>query len=408
MMSSDAARALLVAALALLAGGPAPVVLLLALLFVAELLTPVFDAAWAATLPEVLPDGREYLAGSGLLRTLHFLQQVVGLAAGALLVALLGVQGSLIANASSFVVSFLILAFFVRRRPTPQAEHEKGSLVSDFKVGVEDLFSDRVRRMLVCVGWGSVVPMIVPMAVALPYAAQVAGEPELGGLLMAATVGGAAVGAILVSRRPPREQVDLILPLSTAACLPLLAVAVAPPVPLALVVWAVSGAATGFLVPLIGTIALLTAPGLRGRVMAFAGAGYNGLVALTYVLAGVMADLTSPSATVTVAGVVGLLLVALARLLWPTRAVRQAVDTAYEGIASVGDERVEPVDDATFDALADSDVAVSTSAPEDPEPEPLPSREERIRERTYVPTIEIVLPERPVDADTGRDPRGPF
>jgi hypothetical protein len=31
-----------------------------------------------------------------------------------------------------------------------------------------------------------------------------------------------------------------------------------------------------------------------------------------------------------------------------------------------------------------------------------------MRERTYVPTIEIVLPERPVDVDAGRDPRSPF
>jgi MFS family permease len=407
LMSSDAARALLVAALALLAGGPAPVVVLLVLLFLAELLTPVFDAAWAATLPEVLPDGRDYLAGSGLLRTLHFLQQVVGLAGGALLVATLGVQGSLIANAASFVVSFVILALFVRRRPAPPVEHERGSLVEDFRVGVRDLFGDPVRRMLVCVGWGSVVPMIVPMAVALPYAAQVADRPGLGGVLMAATVGGAAIGALLVSRRPPREQVDLILPLSTAACLPLLAVAVAPPVPLAIVVWAVSGAATGFLVPLIGTIALLTPAGLRGRVMAFAGAGYNGLVAVMYLLAGVMADLTTPSATVTVAGVVGLLLVALARVLWPTRDIRRAVDDLY-----APQPEAEPVDDEAFEAAFDAgdpaSVEVLTSAPEDPDPEPLPPREDRMRERTYVPTIEIVLPERPVDADVRSDPRGPF
>jgi MFS family permease len=413
LLVSDWVRALLILLLAVLSGGATPIVVLLLVLFLAELLTPVFDAAWAAMLPDVLPDGRDYLVGSGLLRTLHLLQQVAGLAAGALVVAVLGVQGSLIFNAASFVVSLVLLAAFVRKRPSPRSEGPRSSLVEDFTVGVRDLFGDPVRRMLVAVGWGSVIAMIVPMAVALPYAAQVAGQASLGALLMAATVGGAAIGAVVVSRRPPQRQIDLILPLCTAACVPLLIVAVAPPLPLALPLWALSGAATGFLVPLIGTIALLTSPTMRGRVMAFAGAGYNGLVAITYLLAGLMADATSPSATVTVAGVVGLLMVALARIYWPTRAVRRAVNEAY-----AEQPLAEPVADEVIDALLDDEgVPIHTSVPEDPEPEPLPPREERIRERTYVPTIEIVLPQRPVDADLGSgagpgipgiDPRAPY
>lgn len=404
LAASDGARALIVAALAVLAGGSAPILLLLLLLFVAELFTPLFDAAWAATMPEILADGRDYLAGSGLLRTLHLLQQVAGLAVGAVIVAVLGVQGSLIVNAVSFAVSMILILVFIKRRPTPDRHDESPSLLEEFRTGVSDLFGDPVRRMLVAVGWGSVIAMIVPMAVALPYAQQVAGRPELGGFLMAATVGGSAIGALVVSRRPPQKQIDLILPLCTAACIPLLGASFAPMLPVAMVLWAISGAATGFLVPLIGTIALLTAPALRGRVMAFAGAGYNGLVALVYVLAGVLADVTEPSVTVTIAGVVGLLLVALARLLWPTRDVRRAVAQAYR----LHDEpEATSVADEVFEQLIDdADVPVHTSGPDDPEQQPLPPREQRIRERTYVPTIEIVLPERPVDADV--EGRGTF
>jgi MFS family permease len=408
LLVTDGGRLVLVTLLALLAGGSTPIVALLLVLFLAELMTPVFDAAWAATVPEILPDGRDYLVGSGLLRTLHLLQQVAGLAAGALVVAVLGVRGSLIVNAVTFGLSFVLLAVFLRRRPAPAREAEQQSLFADMRIGVRDLWSDPVRRILVAVGWGSVVAMIVPMAVALPYADQVADRPAWGGLLMAATVGGAAVGAVVVSRRPPRQQIDLILPLCTAACIPLLAVAFAPPLPVALLLWALSGAATGFLVPLIGTIALMTAPALRGRVMAFAGAGYNGLVALTYLLAGVMADATTPSVTVTVAGVVGLLMVALARLLWPTRDVRRAVARTYPQPEAA--MPAEPVDDpADFGAprMAADPIAVHVSAPED-DADPLPPREERIRERTYVPTIEIVLPHAPVDANAEPPGRGPF
>ena len=84
LLASDAIRLIAVGLLAVLANDSSPLVLLFVLLFVAELFTPVFDAAWAATLPEVLPVSREYLAGSGLLRTLHLLQQVAGLALGGL------------------------------------------------------------------------------------------------------------------------------------------------------------------------------------------------------------------------------------------------------------------------------------------------------------------------------------
>jgi MFS family permease len=408
MAAADAVRVIIVLVLAVLSGGSAPILILILLLFLAELFTPLFDAAWAATMPDILPDGREYLAGSGLLRTLHLLQQVAGLAVGALIVAVLGVQGSLIVNAASFAVSLILILGFVKRRPVPARDEDSPGLIEEFRTGVDDLFSDPVRRMLTAVGWGSVIAMIVPMAVALPYALQVAGQAELGGLLMAATVGGSALGALVVSRRPPQQQIELILPLCTAACIPLLAAAFVPALPLAMVLWALSGAATGFLVPLIGTIALLTAPELRGRVMAFAGAGYNGLVAVTYLLAGFMADATEPSVAVTVAGVVGLLLVALARVLWPTRAIRRAVAEAYR----IPDEpEPVPVPDDVFDQIVDDEnVPVHTSAPGDPETEPLPPREERIRERTYVPTIEIVLPEKPVgqSADRQGDSRGPF
>ena len=408
LLSSDGLRVVIISLLAVLADGSVSILLLLLLLFVAELFTPVFDAAWAATLPEVLPDGRDYLVGSGLLRTLHLLQQVAGLALGGLAVALLGVRGALVVNAVTFIASFVILFLFLERRPAPVHEVETGGMFADFTAGARDLFSDPVRRMLVIVGWGSVIIMITPMAVALPYAEQVSGTASLGGLLMAATVGGAALGAVLVSRREPQWQVEAILPLSTLACLPLLGVAFSPPVPIALILWAVSGAATGFLVPLIGTIALLTAPSMRGRVMALAGAGYNGLVAVFYLSAGVMADITEPSVAITVAGVFGLLLVAIARIFWPTRAVRRAVDAAYrDAEQSFDNASSTPVDDEVIDTLFDG-VPTVTSSPDDPEPEPQAPREERARERNYVPTIEIVLPESPLTnaSDGGADPLG--
>ncbi len=393
LLASDALRLMVVGLLAVLANDSSPLILLFVLLFVAELFTPVFDAAWAATLPEVLPVGREYLAGSGLLRTLHLLQQVAGLALGGLAVAVLQVQGALIVDAISFAVSFVVLALFLRRRPAPAADRPRAGLLSDFTDGARDLFSDPSRRILVLVGWGSVLVMITPMAVALPYAEQVAGNASLGGLLMAATVGGAALGSVLIARRDPRWQIEAIVPLSIAACLPLLVVSVQPALPFALVLWAISGAATGFLVPLIGTLALLTAPAMRGRVLALAGAGYNALVAVFYLLAGFIADISKPSIAVTLAGVTGLALLGIVRIFWPTKAMRDAVDNAYVVADPVAETVTEP-SSAVFDA-----EPTVISSPDDPEPEPQAPREQRIRERNYAPTIEVTLPPPPADGD---------
>ena len=333
------------------------------------------------------------MAGSGLLRTLHLLQQVAGLALGGLAVAVLQVQGALIIDAISFAVSFVVLAVFLRRRSAPAADRPRAGLLSDFTDGARDLFSDPSRRILVLVGWGSVLVMITPMAVALPYAEQVAGNASLGGFLMAATVGGAAVGSVLIARRDPRWQIEAIVPLSIAACLPLLVVSVQPPLPFALGLWAISGAATGFLVPLIGTLALLTAPAMRGRVLALAGAGYNALVAVFYLLAGFIADISQPSIAVTLAGVTGLALLGIVRIFWPTKAMRDAVDDAYVVASPVAETVAEPMS-AVFDA-----EPTVISSPDDPEPEPQAPREQRIRERNYAPTIEVTLPPPPADGD---------
>jgi MFS family permease len=235
--------------------------------------------------------------------------------------------------------------------------------------------------------------MITPMAVALPYAEQVTGNASLGGLLMAATVGGAAVGSVLIARRDPRWQIEAIVPLSITACLPLLVVSVQPALPFAMVRWAISGAATGFLVPLIGTLALLTAPSMRGRVLALAGAGYNALVAVFYLLAGVIADISQPSIAVTLAGVTGLALLGVVRIFWPTKAMRDAVDDAY----GVADRFAEPVAEPTSAAFDAEPTMISS--PDDPEPEPQAPREQRIRERNYAPTIEVILPPPPADGD---------
>jgi MFS family permease len=330
LLLCDVARAAVILLLAALNPTESPLWVAFLLLFIAESFTPVYDAAWASMIPEVLPDPHEYMKGSALLRVTHLLQQVAGLLLGGAAVAFVSVPYALMLDAATFLLSYVLILLWVHRRPAAIAGLSGlRALMRDVTEGARDLFSDPVRRALVIVAWMSCVYMITPMAVALPYAEQVGREATVGSLLMAATLAGTALGSALVARARPQRQVDAILPMAAGSSLVLVVVFLTPPLWIAVALWFVSGALAGFLVPLIGSVALFTDNARRGRAMGLAAAGYNILVAVAYLGGGWLADVTTPSTTVAGAGVLGIVLTALAWAMWPKAAIRQGVAETY-------------------------------------------------------------------------------
>ena len=81
LIGCDLARAGVIGVLALVAVDGTPVWVLLGLLLVAETFTAPFEAAHRAVVPDVLPDPRECLTGTGLMRILYQVDQVVGIVA---------------------------------------------------------------------------------------------------------------------------------------------------------------------------------------------------------------------------------------------------------------------------------------------------------------------------------------
>ena len=65
---------------------------------------------------------------------------------------------------------------------------------------------------------------------------------------MAADLPGAVLGGLLVARIPPAVRSRLMIPLAAATGLPLLATAMAPRVPLTLLLWAGSGVLSSYMV----------------------------------------------------------------------------------------------------------------------------------------------------------------
>lgn len=330
LLACDAVRVAVVLGLALVAVSGTPLWVLFALLFLAELFTAPFEAARGAVLPDIFPDGREYLTAAGLTRVLHLVNQVFGLVVAGVIVELLSARAALAIDAATFALSFVLILAAVRARPGwATGGTTVVALLNDFREGARLLFSDPVRRTLVLLAWGSAVFLIAPEGVALAYARDKELTDAAGATLMASIPAGAAVGAALVARLSPGRQVRLILPLATLACLPLLATSVAPPVPVAMALWFVSGALQGFMVPVIATVNMVTPAPYRGRTNGLAAAGFNVAMASAFLLAGLAADLATPAVAVTLAGALGLLVVGGIRLVWPTQLLHRAVRDAY-------------------------------------------------------------------------------
>jgi MFS family permease len=326
MLGADLVRAVTIAVLALVALPGTPLWVLFALLLTAELCTPLFASARAATTPEVLGTVGLVTYGSALARALSLGNQALGLLVGGVVVQLTSPRVALILDALSFVVSFLFLVVYLKPRPaTLESTQSLRVLLGDLRHGWTLLMADRSRRALVLLGWGMALPLVAPEAVALALARSQDASDTWGGLLMASVVTGAAVGAILVGRRPPREQLDLVLPMVIAMSLPLLVTGIEPPMAVLVVLWTLSGMAQAFLVPVMTFTTLLTPNTQRGSVVGIAGAGFAALTAMGYLVVGWVAGLTSPAFSVVVMAVVGLAVASAALLLWPASRLRADV-----------------------------------------------------------------------------------
>ncbi|MFN2625660.1 MAG: MFS transporter, partial [Mycobacteriales bacterium] len=96
MIACDVARALIIAAMAI---PGLPIVALFLLLTLASTLAPPFEAARAATLPDIL-DGDHYVVGHSLANITSQFMQVVGFVVGGAIVAALGTRVTLLLDAA--------------------------------------------------------------------------------------------------------------------------------------------------------------------------------------------------------------------------------------------------------------------------------------------------------------------
>ncbi len=294
MVVADVVRALCFVAMV----APLPVGALLGLAFVAGLASPPFEAARAAALPDLVPE-RSYgdaLALSGICVQISV---VAGYGLGGVLLAVMSPRSALGLDATTFVVSAILVASLRR------SAAGRGSLTQTARVSLRraaatlrgDVF---LRRAMILLGTTSLLG-IVPEALVAPYADRVGAGPTATGLLAAAVPAGTVVATLVVPRAGSPSRLlrgGSLGAASAALAAPALwmEVTVAP----ALAVFALSGAVFCAAVPANVVLGTRLDREVRASAMGIALGLVMGLQALGAVLGGLAASAwgVGPSAAV--------------------------------------------------------------------------------------------------------------
>ncbi|MBA3524300.1 MAG: MFS transporter [Geodermatophilaceae bacterium] len=305
MIGCDLLRALLVACLVV---PGVPLWVMVVLLFVASLLAPPFEAARAATTPEVLA-GDRYAVGLSLSSITSQLAQVAGFVLGGALVAVLSPGGALLIDVATFLLSALLLRIGVLARPAAERA-ERVSLWADARTGIAVVFgTPRVRRLILML-WCASALGFAPEGLAAAYAAELDEPTQAVGLLLAASPLGLIVGGVVIGRmvRPSRRE-TLLVPLAALSVLALVPAAGLPWVGAVLVLFFLSGIGFSFVIPLNVMVVRSVDPAARARAFAVVASGLQGAQGIGIVLAGLAAEVLDPSIVVSLVGVVGTVLV---------------------------------------------------------------------------------------------------
>jgi MFS family permease len=302
MVTCDAVRAVLVAAMAV-PGMPVPALVLL--LFAATMFASPFEAARASITPGILP-GEHYALGTAVIQTSYLTAEVTGAALGGAAVTCIGVRPALVIDAVTFVASGLLIGLGTRARPpaaSPAAS--PGSPLTRAAAGLRLVFGDRALRTLVLLGW-LVVFYTIPQGIAAPYAARLGGGPVATGLVLASTAAATAVATPLFSRFvSPRRRLTLMGPLAAATGVTLVLTALHPGLIVSLVIFSVAAAACAYQLA-VNTAFVARVPDER-RAQAFGIASMGVVVAqgAAFVAAGAAAQVVTPAAVIAAGGGIG-------------------------------------------------------------------------------------------------------
>jgi predicted MFS family arabinose efflux permease len=306
MIVCDLTRVVLVAVMAI---SGIPIAVLVVLLFVVTLIGAPFLSARAALVPDLLT-GDLYVLGTAVtLTTLQF-AQVLGFAVGGAVVAFFGVQVSLLIDAATFALSALITFVWVRSWPAVQAVTDREAQAEPdagggLLAGLRLVFTSPALRIPMLLGWLAAFYNI-PEGVSAPLAKVLGGGAVAIGFILAAPAFGATVGAITFSRFvAPARRVRWMSPLAVAACGVLILFVFRPPLPIALMVLAVSGLFDCYQLAANASFVAATPARQRSQAFGIAQGGMSLGQGVAMVVAGAVAEHFAPYFVIAASGVAG-------------------------------------------------------------------------------------------------------
>lgn len=279
-----------------------PVLFMLGIVMAVGLGDAVAGAVRAAVLADILP--REgFILGRSLLNVSVGAMQIVGYAIGGTLLAVTGPERALLLAASVAAATAVLTQTGLR----PRAARATGyTSLSTTHQGNRQLLGDPLTRALLLASWVPNGLIVGAEAMFVPYAGEAAG------VLFVAAAGGMLLGDVAVGRwLSPRARSRLIVPLLALLAVPYLFFAFLPSLWVAAV--AVVVASVGFAASLVLQERLLSVvpAQLRGQAFGLASSGMMTAQAVAALLAGSLADMTSPALAIAVVALASLTVTAL-------------------------------------------------------------------------------------------------
>ncbi|MEV5971635.1 MFS transporter [Streptomyces sp. NPDC051921] len=274
-----------------------PVGAVFAILFLQGLVGSVGGGVRYGLLTEILPRER-HLIGRSVFNMAGGVCQIVGFAAGGVLLAVLAPRGTLLTGAALYLAAALLARAGLSRRAPRTAG--RASPAETWRTNAR-LWSSRPRRLVYLALWVPNGLVVGCESLFVPYA------PERAGLLFACAAVGMLAGDIAVGRfLPARWRGRLAAPLQALLAAPYLIFVLDPGPLLALV--AITVSAVGYSASLLHQerLTALVPDELGGHALGLHASGMLALQGLSAALAGGLAQLTSPQTAMTLLAVCSL------------------------------------------------------------------------------------------------------
>jgi hypothetical protein len=306
MVICDLVRMVLIACLAV---PGLPLWVVFTVLILVGLLSPPSDAARSALLADVLT-GERYVVANALSNAVGQAGQVGGFVAGGALVGLIGVEGALLADAGTFLVSALLLLTMVKEhRVVREAGSMPGTALSEALAGARLVWRSRRLRTLLLWGLLSAGSVIAAEGLAVAISDQQGGGPLAAGILTASVPAGFLIGSWLLLRVPSSRREQLFPALVAITCVPLLATPFLDSLVLISLLWVLSGCGNALQLVANSSFVQAVPVHLRGRAFGVAGTLLMVLQGVVLLGAGALAEVTEPRVPIAALALFSLLLV---------------------------------------------------------------------------------------------------